>query len=130
MFFYISTFRELRMAEPPQKKKILKDHLDDLTEVELQTFRWFLAYTEKEGCRPIHRSQLQGATTERTVDMMVQVYGEDGAVETTLDILMRMNQNDLVVRLAQGKLFACLWKLTFLFMDHFSPSNCAVLLLF
>lgn len=54
------------------------------------------------GSQPIQRSQLETATRMERVDKLAQVYGENGAVRTTLDALYRMRQNDLAGKLFQG----------------------------
>ncbi|XP_078019418.1 zinc-binding protein A33-like isoform X2 [Epinephelus lanceolatus] len=91
------------MTPPIPIKHMLKNHLDALQEKDLWTFQWHLVNYKTEGSNHILRSQLENVTREETVDKLVQVYGRDGAVEITVDILYSMTQNDLAGRLFQAK---------------------------
>lgn len=85
-----------------QISKLLKDYLDELDDATLRDFQWYLGQYRDRGSRPIQRSQLENTSRTETVDKMVQAYGDEGAVLTTLDVLYRMRLNDLATRLAQG----------------------------
>lgn len=85
-----------------QISKLLKDYLDELDDYMLRDFKWYLGQYKERGSRPIQRSQLENASRTEMVDKVVQAYGEEGAVVTTMDVLYRMRLNDLATRLAQG----------------------------
>ncbi|XP_042363242.1 uncharacterized protein LOC121958403 [Plectropomus leopardus] len=77
--------------------------LKDLTNNELDEFKWYLTNNDGEGSRRIPKCQVEGANRLNTVDCMVQMYGGEGAVETMSKILVRMDRNDLAVRFTQEK---------------------------
>ncbi|XP_029595392.1 NACHT, LRR and PYD domains-containing protein 1b allele 3 [Salmo trutta] len=73
---------------------LLLGALAELVSEELELFQWHLIHSV-EGFPSIPRGQLEYATRLVTVDRMVQQYHEDGAVEITLEILRKMDQNNL-----------------------------------
>ncbi|KAA8581382.1 hypothetical protein FQN60_002963 [Etheostoma spectabile] len=85
--------------EPVRIEKVLKEHLDDLSEDELRDFQWYVTLHRGTDSKPVPKSQLQNASRTETVDKLVSFHGESGAVEITVDILMNhMNHNDLATR--------------------------------
>ncbi|XP_029706579.1 nuclear factor 7, brain-like isoform X2 [Takifugu rubripes] len=85
-----------------QISKLLKDFLDELDDTMLREFKWYLGQHKERGSRPIQRSQLENTSRTETVDKLVQAYGAEGAVVTTVDVLYRMRLNDLATQLAQA----------------------------
>ncbi|XP_028975642.2 NACHT, LRR and PYD domains-containing protein 3-like [Esox lucius] len=83
----------------PTIKKLLLETLEELVDNELKRFKWHLSEGVLEGFPHIKRSQLEKADRQDTVDKMVKTYGHEGAVEISLEILRRMNQNDLAEKL-------------------------------
>ncbi|KAL1276537.1 hypothetical protein QQF64_036160 [Cirrhinus molitorella] len=73
-------------------KELLMDSLKELVEAELKEFHWHLknAYNK---C--ISKSEMEKADIFDTVDKMVVCFGPDKAVKVMVDILRKMNQNDL-----------------------------------
>lgn len=90
------------MTTPENIQKLLKDYLDDLNDETMREFQWHLSLNEINGVQPIPNSKLRDVTRPETVGMMVQAYGETKAAEVMMDILFRMNQNDLGSRLFRG----------------------------
>ncbi|XP_078147042.1 zinc-binding protein A33-like [Centroberyx gerrardi] len=78
------------MGTPVQIPKLLLDYLEELNEEQLKGFQWQLVQSKRDGCKSIQKCQLERADREDTVDRLVQAYREDGAVETTVDILFRI----------------------------------------
>ncbi|XP_039647096.1 NACHT, LRR and PYD domains-containing protein 12-like isoform X2 [Perca fluviatilis] len=75
------------MARVPE---LLLATLEELLDKELRTFQWFLSSNVLEGFPHIPKSRVDRVDRPRTVDLLVQTYGYNGAVTVTVDILMRM----------------------------------------
>ncbi|XP_033991678.1 nuclear factor 7, brain-like isoform X2 [Trematomus bernacchii] len=71
--------------------------LQHLKEDELKHFKWFLEQENLlEGFSGIPVSRLETADRKDTVDLMVQNYQDDGARKVAMNILKKINRNDLV----------------------------------
>ncbi|CDQ92747.1 unnamed protein product [Oncorhynchus mykiss] len=79
--------------------ELLLATLEDLLEVDLKTFKWRLTQDVLEGFPHIPVSQLENADRLDITNMMVETYGPEGAVKISLEILRKMNQNQLSDRL-------------------------------
>uniref|UniRef100_A0A8C1AHM8 NACHT, LRR and PYD domains-containing protein 3-like n=1 Tax=Cyprinus carpio carpio TaxID=630221 RepID=A0A8C1AHM8_CYPCA len=77
-------------------KELLMDSLKELVEAELKEFHWRLmsAYHKL-----ISKSEMEKADIFDTVDKMVVCFGPEEAVKIMVDILRKMNQNDLAEQL-------------------------------
>ncbi|XP_046881703.1 NLR family CARD domain-containing protein 3-like isoform X5 [Hypomesus transpacificus] len=69
--------------------------LEKLGEDDLKTFQWFLKNKVLDGFDPIPKSRLEGAARTDTVDRMVDTYRLEGALKITVEILGKMDQNNL-----------------------------------
>ncbi|CAB1344233.1 unnamed protein product, partial [Coregonus sp. 'balchen'] len=78
---------------------LLLTTLEELTEEQLKTFQSDLTSVQLDGFPPIPENQLENADRQGTVDQMVERYDPEAAVEITLMILKRMDQNDLTKKL-------------------------------
>lgn len=70
--------------------ELLKDSLNELMKDQLKEFRW-----ELKNHYGISASELENADVLDTVDKIVERHGPEGAVKVTLNILRKMNQNQL-----------------------------------
>lgn len=77
------------MASIPQ---LLLNILMELVDQELKTFQWHLY---QKGSAHIPKSKIKDVDKPETVDVLVQTFGEEGAVTVTLDTLSAMHFNDL-----------------------------------
>ncbi|XP_054882416.1 caspase b [Poeciliopsis prolifica] len=78
----------------------LIDILDDLPDDNFNTFVWHLKKETWNGIQPIKSSRLQKADRMDVVDLMVQTYQMDGAAQVMMNMLKKINRNDLVKKLA------------------------------
>ncbi|KAK9976566.1 hypothetical protein ABG768_021771, partial [Culter alburnus] len=76
-------------------EELLEKSLNELLEVELKKFQWHLKIDHT--C--ISRSDVEKADILDTVDKMVACFGPEQAVKITVEILKKMNQNNLAVQL-------------------------------
>lgn len=86
------------MASVPE---LLLNTLWELVDEDLNYFKWYLYNGVSEEFTPIPKARIRDADRGETVDALVQKYGQDGAVEVTLDILRRMGFNELSEKLKE-----------------------------
>ncbi|XP_051797863.1 NACHT, LRR and PYD domains-containing protein 12-like isoform X10 [Acanthochromis polyacanthus] len=80
--------------------EVLLNILEDLDDKELSTFQWFLQKSNNvQGLPAIRKRKLQTPSTCDTVDVMVETYGLQRAVQVTRVILEKISRNDLLQRL-------------------------------
>uniref|UniRef100_A0A3B1J6S4 Uncharacterized LOC111193496 n=1 Tax=Astyanax mexicanus TaxID=7994 RepID=A0A3B1J6S4_ASTMX len=92
----LRTTKNMRKAVP----ELLLETLEDLLEEDLHKFHWYLNEgSVLNGFPHIPKSQLENASRWETVDKMVLKYQKHGAVDLTLKILSKINQNQLALDL-------------------------------
>ncbi|XP_062312269.1 protein NLRC3-like, partial [Osmerus eperlanus] len=79
------------------KTHLLKT-LEQLGEKELKTFKWYLQDKVLDGFES-PKSRLEGPARTDTVDRMEETYTLEGALKITVEILRKMDQNNLAERL-------------------------------
>ncbi|XP_067084619.1 protein NLRC3-like isoform X2 [Osmerus mordax] len=80
-------------------KTHLLETLEQLGEKELKKFKWFLQNEVPSGFNPIPKNKLENADELDTVEKMVETYALKGALMITVEILRKMDQNNLAERL-------------------------------
>uniref|UniRef100_A0A671P3W8 Pyrin domain-containing protein n=1 Tax=Sinocyclocheilus anshuiensis TaxID=1608454 RepID=A0A671P3W8_9TELE len=75
--------------------ELLLNSLKDLGKEELKAFQWHL----KKNYKDISDSEMEDADRFKTVDKMVDHFGEEEAVKNTVEILRKMNKNYLAKQL-------------------------------
>ncbi|XP_067248674.1 NLR family CARD domain-containing protein 3-like [Chanodichthys erythropterus] len=76
-------------------EELLEESLNELKIAELKKFQWHLKNDHKH----ISNSDMENADILDTVDKMVACFGPEEAVKITVDILRKMNQNNLAEQL-------------------------------
>uniref|UniRef100_A0A668VW76 Pyrin domain-containing protein n=1 Tax=Oreochromis aureus TaxID=47969 RepID=A0A668VW76_OREAU len=85
-----------------QVPELLLEKLQDLTNDDYKTFKWYLTMKIVDSCKPFPRSKLEGQDRMDTVSCMIDSYGETMAVKVSVAILRKMNVNNIADDL-QGK---------------------------
>ncbi|XP_034150416.1 uncharacterized protein LOC105031601 isoform X2 [Esox lucius] len=78
---------------------LLLKTLEELTEEHLKTFQSYLTSPQRSDLPPIPKFELETADTRLTVGQMVWRYGPERAIEITVKILRKMDQNKLAKKL-------------------------------
>uniref|UniRef100_A0AAQ5YTK4 B30.2/SPRY domain-containing protein n=1 Tax=Amphiprion ocellaris TaxID=80972 RepID=A0AAQ5YTK4_AMPOC len=79
--------------------EVLLNILDDLDDDQLSKFQWFLQKPNNvQGLPAITKSRLQTLDRCKTVDVMVETYGLQRAVQVTRVVLEKISRNDLLQR--------------------------------
>ncbi|XP_051747419.1 NACHT, LRR and PYD domains-containing protein 12-like [Ctenopharyngodon idella] len=76
-------------------EELLVESLNELKKAEMKKFQWHLKNDHKH----ISNSDVENADILDTVDKMVACFGPEEAVKITVDILRKMNQNNLAEQL-------------------------------
>ncbi|XP_044203547.1 caspase b-like isoform X2 [Thunnus albacares] len=85
-----------------QVPQLLLDTLEDLPDSDFKTFNWYLTNNVLDGCKRIPKARLEKASRTDTVDEMRQGYGEEMAVNITVEILRKMNNNYAAEKLKEA----------------------------
>ncbi|XP_051797873.1 NLR family CARD domain-containing protein 3-like [Acanthochromis polyacanthus] len=80
--------------------EVLLNILEDLRDDQLSIFQWFLEQPNNlQGLPAIRKCRLQTTNRCKTVDVMVETYGLQRAVQVTRVVLEKISRNDLLQRL-------------------------------
>ncbi|XP_031734214.1 NACHT, LRR and PYD domains-containing protein 3-like isoform X1 [Anarrhichthys ocellatus] len=83
--------------------RLILDSLDQLGADDFKRFWWNLTQPVLDGCRPIPKSCLENKDRPDTVSRMIDSYGEESAVNVTVEILKRMNLNNEAEKLQNAR---------------------------
>uniref|UniRef100_A0A671P1K8 Pyrin domain-containing protein n=1 Tax=Sinocyclocheilus anshuiensis TaxID=1608454 RepID=A0A671P1K8_9TELE len=78
--------------------ELLLNSLKDLGKEELKAFQWHLKKNHKD----ISNSEMEDADRFKTVDIVVNFFGEEAAVKNTVVILRKMNKNNQAKNLEEN----------------------------
>ncbi|XP_048867730.1 apoptosis-associated speck-like protein containing a CARD [Brienomyrus brachyistius] len=78
---------------------LLLDYLEEISDEELKRFKWKLSNTKYKELKPLPRGQVMGLDRTDLADKMISCYSKVDALNVMLEILKKMNLNDLAQRL-------------------------------
>ncbi|XP_028271160.1 pyrin-like [Parambassis ranga] len=82
--------------------ELLLGALEDLVDEDFKKFKWFLTLNILDSCAPIPKCRLEKASQFETVSKMIENYGEELAVDVTVQILTKMRMNSAAEELKKA----------------------------
>ncbi|XP_042252259.1 caspase b-like [Thunnus maccoyii] len=82
-----------------QVPQLILDTLDELCANDFKRFLWNLTQPVLDGCQPLRKGHLENADRQDTMGKMIDSYGEESAVNITIQILKRINHNNAAEKL-------------------------------
>uniref|UniRef100_A0A672ZWU1 Pyrin domain-containing protein n=1 Tax=Sphaeramia orbicularis TaxID=375764 RepID=A0A672ZWU1_9TELE len=82
--------------------ELLIEALDELSNKDFKTFKWYLSTNLLDGCKPIPGHRLENAERTDTVTQITKSYGNETAVTISVKILRKMNQNTAALALEKA----------------------------
>uniref|UniRef100_A0A3P9HIV3 Pyrin domain-containing protein n=1 Tax=Oryzias latipes TaxID=8090 RepID=A0A3P9HIV3_ORYLA len=82
--------------------ELLLESLEQLRTVDFEKFQWYLTEGVLQSFKSIPRSHLEHASRPETVTRIVERYGEDKAVEITIQILREIGNNNEAEKLMKA----------------------------
>ncbi|XP_070683786.1 pyrin-like [Pempheris klunzingeri] len=83
--------------------ELLLETLEELGSDDFKTFKWYLSMKILDSCKPIPKSLLETTFRPETVSTLIDRYGEDLAVDISVAILKKMNNNKAAVELQKTR---------------------------
>ncbi|XP_069023558.1 pyrin domain-containing protein 1 [Embiotoca jacksoni] len=82
--------------------QLLLETLEDVLNDDFKKFKWYLSMNVLDCCKPIPKAYLENASRIDTVTKMIASYGQELAVDITVDILRKMCLNAGAERLKKA----------------------------
>ncbi|XP_064793499.1 E3 ubiquitin-protein ligase TRIM39-like [Oncorhynchus masou masou] len=95
------------METPIPVPELLLAILEELITEELKTFQWYLTQVVLSDFPPFPKSKLENTDRLTTVDKMIKTSSYEGAVKVSLEILRKMNHNNLAEKLQRDSQISC-----------------------
>ncbi|XP_043372691.1 NACHT, LRR and PYD domains-containing protein 3-like isoform X2 [Dermochelys coriacea] len=89
--------------QKPRISDLLLNALDNLPQENFERFKDKLAHSDFEGKDNIPRGWLQNANRIHTKNLLMEFYGEDAAVDVTIDVFTQINLRDSAAKLGEER---------------------------
>uniref|UniRef100_A0A3Q3AB75 Pyrin domain-containing protein n=1 Tax=Kryptolebias marmoratus TaxID=37003 RepID=A0A3Q3AB75_KRYMA len=76
--------------------------LENMSNDDFETFKWFLEKPVVEDCKPIPKCHLEDAKRTKIVTKMIESYGDNLAVKVAIEVLRKQRLNDVAEKLKKA----------------------------